>query len=319
MKILVTGGAGLIGSEFVSQIIRDQRNQVTVVDALTYAGSLENLSAVKEKIKFFKFDITNRLAVANLFTNANFDVVVHFAAESHVDNSLENPNTFLKTNIEGTLNLVLECIGKPGLRFIHISTDEVYGSTTGEPFNEQSAFHTSSPYSASKAAAELLITAYSITDGLKSTILRCSNNYGPRQNLEKFIPKVISYALKGQEIPIYGSGTNVREWIHVSDCVRGIIKVVNDSSSEGIYNISSHERFSNIQIIEKIREKLKGIELKTKLVPDRKGHDFRYAINSSKFRAKYAWEPFHTIDSGLENTLKWYLQEELNRNGESSE
>jgi dTDP-glucose 4,6-dehydratase len=319
MRILVTGGAGFIGSEFVHQILLHQKDEIAVLDSLTYAGRLENLSAVKDQVNFYKIDISNKLAVEKLFAAENFDVVVHFAAESHVDNSLENPNTFLRTNVEGTLNLVLECIKKPKLRFIQISTDEVYGSTTGEPFDEQSAFHTSSPYSASKAAAELLVTAYTITDGLRSTILRCSNNYGPRQDLEKFIPKVISNAINGKEIPVYGSGTNIREWIHVSDCVGGIIKVVNDPESEGIYNISSHERFSNLEIIDKISDQMEGIKLKTKNVSDRKGHDFRYAINSTKFRAKYDWEPVHTIDTGLRNTVKWYFAEGFYLNGERSE
>jgi dTDP-glucose 4,6-dehydratase len=319
MKILVTGGAGFIGSEFVHQILLYQNDEIAVLDSLTYAGRLANLTAVKDKISFYKIDISNKPAIEKLFAAENFDVVVHFAAESHVDNSLEKPNTFLRTNIEGTLNLVLECIKKPGLRFIQISTDEVYGSTIGEPFDEQSAFHTSSPYSASKAAAELLVTAYTITDGLKSTILRCSNNYGPRQDLEKFIPKVISNAIHGKEIPVYGSGTNIREWIHVSDCVKAIIKVVNDPGSEGIYNISSHERFSNLEIIEKISSQMDGIKLKTKNVSDRKGHDFRYAINSAKFRTKYDWEPLNTIDTGLRNTVKWYLAEGSYLNGEKSE
>jgi dTDP-glucose 4,6-dehydratase len=319
MKILVTGGAGFIGSEFVHQILLTQDHVISIVDSLTYAGRLENLSAVKDKVSFYQIDISNKIAVEKLFDSEHFDVVVHFAAESHVDNSLENPNTFLRTNVEGTLNLILECVKKPGLRFIQISTDEVYGSTTGEPFDEQSAFHTSSPYSASKAAAELLVTAYTMTDGLKSTILRCSNNYGPRQDLEKFIPKVISSAIHGREIPVYGSGTNIREWIHVSDCVKGIIKVVNDPDSKGIYNISSHERFSNLEIIEKISNQMNGIRLKTKNVLDRKGHDFRYAINSAKFRAKYEWEPVHTIDTGLQNTVKWYSVEGSYLNGEKSE
>ena len=319
MNILVTGGAGFIGSEFINQILTTQDHEISVLDALTYAGRLNNLEAVIDKINFYKIDLTDKLAVANLFASEYFDVVVHFAAESHVDNSLENPNTFLRTNIEGTLNLILECIKRPELRLIHISTDEVYGSTIGEPFDEQSAFHTSSPYSASKAAAELLVTAYTITDGLKSTILRCSNNYGPRQDLEKFIPKVISSALLGREIPVYGTGTNVREWIHVSDCVRGIIKVVNDPDSEGIFNISSHERFSNLEVIRMIGQQMHGIKLKTKYVLDRKGHDFRYAINSAKFRAKYDWEPLHTMDTGLRNTVTWYLNYGSYLNGDASE
>jgi dTDP-glucose 4,6-dehydratase len=310
MRILVTGAAGFIGSEFLVQLTANGEYEITVIDSLTYAGRLENLNEVKNKIKFEKLDIRNRQDLGELFKNSNFDKVVHFAAESHVDNSISNPNIFLETNVFGTQNLIEMSIKYGVTEFLHVSTDEVYGSLVSGFASEEDSFNPASPYSASKAAAEHFVNAAKHTFNLNTKIVRCSNNYGPRQYPEKLIPFFISKIDKGENVTLYGTGKNIREWIHVSDCAAGIILVLNSEKPNEIYNISSGQFYSNVQVAGLILSHFGLDDSKISYIEDRKGHDFRYAINSKKITDELGWVPKIDFNHGLIDTIDWYSRNE---------
>ena len=306
MNLLVTGGAGFIGSEFVSQIARDPVVQITVLDSLTYAGDLRNLESCSDIIDFVKIDIRNLQELDSLFEKKKFTHVLHFAAESHVDNSISNPGLFAETNVLGTLNLLQVSRQYSIERFLHVSTDEVYGSIEEGFSTESSPLNPSSPYSASKAAAEHFVFSYLHTFSLPVLMVRCSNNYGPRQFPEKLIPHFISRLLKNESVPVYGNGKNVREWMHVSDCARGIALVLEKGKIGDIYNISSGIFRENLEVTRMLVNMMgKGPEL-ISFVEDRKGHDFRYAIDSSKIRKELGWEPKVKLEEGLKDTVRWF-------------
>jgi len=305
MKIVITGGAGFIGSEMVRQLSQTE-NQIVVIDSLTYAGNLDSILPVLDKISFEKIDIRDKFAIKNFFANSPVDCVINFAAETHVDNSIATPEIFLETNILGAFNL-LEAAREHKFRFVQVSTDEVYGSIQSGEFVEQDKLDPSSPYSASKASAELLLQAYVTTYSVEALGVRCSNNYGFYQNREKLIPYFTGKMIAGEKLPVYGSGKNIREWIHVSDSVSGIFKVMNHGKVGEFYNISSHDFRENIEVTRKIIEYFKGNENCIEYVNDRLGHDFRYAIDSSKIRKDLGWEPLVDFETGLSETIKWYL------------
>jgi dTDP-glucose 4,6-dehydratase len=308
VNLLVTGGAGFIGSEFVSQIARNPIVQITVLDSLTYAGDIRNLESCNDIIDFVKIDIRNLQELDSLFEKKKFTHVLHFAAESHVDNSISNPGLFAETNVLGTLNL-LQVSRKYSIeRFLHVSTDEVYGSIEEGFSTENSPLNPSSPYSASKAAAEHFVFSYLRTFDLPVLMVRCSNNYGPRQFPEKLIPHFISRLLKNESVPVYGNGKNVREWMHVSDCARGIALVLEKGKIGDIYNISSGIFRENLEVTRMLVNMMgKGPEL-ISFVEDRKGHDFRYAIDSSKIRKELGWEPKVQLEEGLKETVRWFTE-----------
>ena len=305
MNIVITGGAGFIGSEMVRQLALTP-DKIVVIDSLTYAGNRDSLSEVLNKIKFEMIDIRNKDVLSDFFANSQVDCVVNFAAETHVDNSIATPEIFLETNILGTFNL-LEAARVHKFRFLQVSTDEVYGSIFQGEFREDDKLDPSSPYSASKASAEMLMQAYVKTYSVEALGVRCSNNYGYYQNREKLIPAFIGKMMAGQKLPVYGTGENVREWIHVSDSVAGIIKVLNHGKVGEFYNISSHDFQTNLEVTRKIIEFFKRDESSIEYVKDRLGHDFRYAIDSSKIRNELDWIPLVDFETGLNQTIQWYL------------
>lgn len=308
MKILVTGGAGFIGSEFVRQAVK-KGYQVAVVDKLTYAGDLERLKEIWDSINFYRADITNPEFVEHIFDKEKPDVVIHFAAESHVDRSILNPAEFLNSNILGTY-VLLEASKKYNINlFINISTDEVYGELgeTGK-FTEESPLKPNSPYSVSKASADMLGRAYFRTYGLPVITIRPSNNYGPWQYPEKLIPVVIAKALQNETVPVYGKGLNVREWLYVEDCANAIFAIIEKGKPGEIYNVASGEERRNIEVVKAILELLgKPYDL-IKFVEDRPGHDFRYSMDFSKIMKECGWRPKTNFEEGLEKTVKWYLE-----------
>jgi dTDP-glucose 4,6-dehydratase len=310
LKIVITGGAGFIGSEMVRQLARTS-DQVTVIDSLTYAGNQDSISVVADRVKFEKIDIRDKNAIKGFFANSKIDSVVNFAAETHVDNSITAPEIFLETNILGTFNL-LEAAREHKFRFLQVSTDEVYGSISKGEFRECDKLAPSSPYSASKASAEMLLQAYVTTYSVEALGVRCSNNYGYYQNREKLIPAFIERMIHGQKLPVYGTGKNVREWIHVSDSVAGIIRVLNGGKVGEFYNISSHDFRENIEVTRKIIEFFQGDESCIEYVEDRLGHDFRYSIDSSKIRSELGWAPLVEFETGLKETIQWYLDNPIN-------
>ncbi len=314
MNILVTGGAGFIGSNFVFHMLKEHSTyKVVCLDALTYAGNLSTLEPVMEnsKFKFVKGDITDRELIDNLFQEAEFDFVVNFAAESHVDRSIEDPGIFLRTNILGT-QVLLDASRKYGVkRFHQVSTDEVYGELPLDRpdlfFTEETPIHTSSPYSASKASADLLVQAYHRTFGLPISISRCSNNYGPYHFPEKLIPLMISRALNDELLPVYGNGENVRDWLYVGDHCTAIDLILHKGKAGEVYNIGGHNEKTNLEVVKTIIKELEKPESLITFVKDRAGHDMRYAIDPSKTRRELGWEPTILFDEGIKMTIKWYL------------
>lgn len=314
VNILVTGGAGFIGSNFVYYMLKKYPDyEIVCLDALTYAGNLETLeNALKNpKFKFIKGDISDRNLVFELFENEKFDIVVNFAAESHVDRSIEDPGVFLKTNILGT-QILMDACRKYGIKRYHqVSTDEVYGDLPLDRpdlfFTEETPIHTSSPYSASKASADLLVQAYHRTYGLPVTISRCSNNYGPYHFPEKLIPLMIANALNNKPLPVYGKGENVRDWLYVEDHCSAIDLIIHKGRVGEVYNIGGHNEKSNIYIVKKILELLEKPESLITYVTDRKGHDLRYAIDPTKIHNELGWLPQTKFDDGIVKTVKWYL------------
>ena len=314
MKVLVTGGAGFIGSNFLHYMVNKYPEYYFVCyDALTYAGNYENLSYILDKtnFEFVKGDITNKEEVEKLFQENNFDWVINFAAESHVDNSIKNPSVFLKTNIIGT-QILMDASRKYGIKRYHqISTDEVYGDLPLDKkelkFKETTPIKTSSPYSASKASADLLVLAYIRTYGFPATISRCSNNYGPYQFPEKLIPVVISKALKNENIPVYGNGLNVRDWIYVKDHNIAVDLIMHKGKIGEVYNIGGNSEKSNIDLVKIILKELNKSEELITFVKDRAGHDMRYAIDSSKIEKELGWKRTVNFEEGIIKTIKWYL------------
>jgi len=304
-KVLVTGGAGFIGSNFVHQLSIENDFKITVVDALTYAGSMSNLNPLiqSNKVEFFHGDIADQELMAKLVKSN--DVIINFAAESHVDNSILSPDSFVKTNIVGTM-VLLNQVREFNKRLIQISTDEVYGSLDYEYADEEFALKTNSPYSASKASADLLCLAYFKTYGIDVSITRCSNNYGIRQNSEKFVPMAILSLFNARKVPVYGSGENIRNWIHVNDHVDGILAVVKNGKSGQIYNFGSNESFTNLQVLNMIASRLNIKYDYIKFVEDRKGHDFRYAIEFSKASKELGWKPERVFLDKIDSIITWY-------------
>lgn len=314
MKILVTGAAGFIGGNF-SHYLVDKYNDYEIVglDALTYAGNLQTLEPImnKENFKFVKGDITDRAFILDLFSKESFDIIVNFAAESHVDRSIENPEIFLKTNILGTQVLMDASLKHNVKRYHQVSTDEVYGDLPLDRpdlfFTEETPIHTSSPYSASKAAADLLVQAYHRTFGLPISISRCSNNYGPYHFPEKLIPLMIKKALVDESLPVYGTGENVRDWLHVYDHCVAIDLIIHNGRVGHIYNIGGHNERTNLEVVKTILRELNKPENLIKYVKDRKGHDMRYAIDPTKLEQELGWKPKYNFDTGILQTIKWNL------------
>lgn len=313
MKCLVTGGAGFIGANYIRNRIAQGKGEVHCLDILTYAGNMDNLQGVigAGDFKFIHGDINDRDLVNDLFDRERYDQVVHFAAESHVDRSITDPASFLRTNILGTQNL-LDASRKYDVRRFHqVSTDEIYGDLPLErndlKFTEDSPIRPSSPYSASKASADLLCHAYHRTYGLPVTISRCSNNYGPFQFPEKLIPRMIMLALRDERLPVYGTGQNVRDWLHVNDHCDAIDVIMEKGSIGEVYNIGGNCEKRNIDIVKIILKKLGKREDLIRFVEDRKGHDLRYAIDNSKIKHDLGWTPKIGFEQGIANTIEWYM------------
>lgn len=314
MKVLVTGAAGFIGSNFIHYMV-DKYPEYDFVnlDLLTYAGNYNNIKDLEGKpnYKFIKGDISNREFIYDLFEKEGFDLVVNFAAESHVDNSIKNPGVFVTTNVLGT-QVLLDASRIYGVKRYHqVSTDEVYGDLPLDRkdllFTENSPIKTSSPYSSSKAGADLLVNAYHRTFNLPTTISRCSNNYGPYQFPEKLIPVVISKALNNEPIPVYGNGENVRDWIHVHDHNVGVDKIIHEGKVGEVYNLGGRSEKTNLELVKLILQKLGKSEDLISFVKDRPGHDLRYAIDCTKAEKELNWERSYTFESGMSDTIDWYV------------
>lgn len=331
MKILVTGGAGFIGSAVVRHIIENTQNDVRVMDCLTYAGNLESLASVADnsRYSFSRTDITDAQGVAQQFSEFQPDIVMHLAAESHVDRSIDGPAAFIQTNLIGTFTLLeaarhywstLDATAKQAFRFHHISTDEVYGDLEGtdDLFTEETPYAPSSPYSASKAGSDHLVRAWNRTYGLPVVVTNCSNNYGPYHFPEKLIPLTILNALAGKPLPVYGNGEQIRDWLYVEDHARALYKVATEGRNGETYNIGGHNERKNIDVVRTICSILdKVVEQKPgnishfadliTFVKDRPGHDLRYAIDAAKIERDLGWVPQETFESGIEKTVHWYL------------
>ena len=328
-NILITGGAGFIGSNFVELVVENSQDQIYVLDSLTYAGNLKNLEAVSQKSNytFIKGDICDVQLIDDLFKKYNFNKVVHFAAESHVDNSITGPGAFIQTNIVGTFNLLQSAYklwmnGPNDLknefneaRFLHVSTDEVYG-TLGETglFLETTSYAPNSPYSASKASSDFIVRSYFHTYGMPVVTTNCSNNYGKHQHKEKLIPTIIRKAISGEVIPIYGNGKNIRDWIYVTDHCKGIKLVLDKGRLGETYNIGGRNERENLYIAHTICDLLDGLVPSEKpykeqmeFVQDRAGHDFRYAIDADKIESELGWKAEENFESGILKTIEWYL------------
>ncbi|KAF6576087.1 dTDP-glucose 4,6-dehydratase [Paenibacillus polymyxa] len=313
MKLLVTGGAGFIGSNFVLYMLKQHPDyEIVNVDALTYAGNLENLKSIEDHPKhtFVKADITDAQAMDQLMQQG-IDVVVNFAAESHVDRSILEPEVFVKTNVLGT-QVLLDVAKKYNVtKFVQVSTDEVYGSL-GETglFTEETPLQPNSPYSASKAGGDLLVRAYHETFGLPVNITRCSNNYGPYQFPEKLIPLMISRALSDQQLPVYGDGLNIRDWLYVEDHCSAIDLVIHQGQLGEVYNIGGNNERTNVHIVKTVLEELGKPESLISYVQDRPGHDRRYGIDPTKTMNELGWKPKHSFETGIKETIRWYLDNE---------
>ncbi len=315
MKILVTGGAGFIGTNFIYyELDNYPADNLVCVDKLTYAGNIENLKKAQEhsNFKFVKADICDRKVMYELFEKENFDVVINFAAESHVDRSIEGPEIFFQTNVMGTQVLLDACLKFNVSRFHQISTDEVYGDLPIDRpdlfFTEQTPLNPSSPYSSSKASADLMVSAYHRTYDLPVTISRCSNNYGPFQHYEKLIPLTIKNAIENKRLPVYGKGVNVRDWLYVEDHCKAVDKIVRNGRIGDVYNIGGHNEMKNIDIVRLICKHLDKSEELIEFVTDRKGHDLRYAIDPKKIYNELGWLPQTKFIDGIQKTIKWYLK-----------
>nr|WP_307990854.1 dTDP-glucose 4,6-dehydratase [uncultured Niameybacter sp.] len=323
-NILVTGGAGFIGTNFVKHMLNTYEYNIINLDALTYAGNLENLRDIENnpKYTFVKGDITDAVLIDEIFTKYEIDTVVNFAAESHVDRSIENPEIFLMTNVRGT-QVLLDAAKKhwkvnpndkycrefkEGVKYLQVSTDEVYG-TLGKTglFTETTPLAPNSPYSASKTSADLFVRAYYETFGMPINITRCSNNYGPYQFPEKLIPLMINNCLKGKQLPVYGDGMQIRDWLHVKDHCTGIDTVLHKGKIGEVYNIGGNNEKANIEIVKLIIENLGKDEDMIKYVQDRPGHDRRYAIDNTKITTELGWSPSYTFEEGIKETIQWYL------------
>ncbi len=317
MRILVTGGCGFIGSNFIRYILRHYKPAyLTNVDVLTYAGNLANLEGVAEehgdRYEFFKADIANADQMDELMTEHQFYAIINFAAESHVDRSINSPQNFIHTNVIGT-SVMLDCARRHGVqRFVQISTDEVYGSlgATGK-FTEQSPLDPSSPYSSSKAGADLLALACFKTYGQEVVVTRCSNNYGPYQFPEKFIPLMITKAMRDEPLPVYGDGMNVRDWIHVQDHCAAVVAALFEGKPGAIYNFGGNSEMVNLDVAKRILKRLAKPESLISFVEDRLGHDRRYAIDSAFVQSELKWKPRHNFEQGLNETIEWYLANPL--------
>ncbi len=311
---LVTGGAGFIGSNFIFHMLGTHPEaRVVCLDSLTYAGNLATLQSVMDNpnFRFARASITDRAAVDALFNEEHPDYVINFAAESHVDRSIENPGVFLETNILGTQTLLDACRKYGVKRYHQVSTDEVYGDLPLDRpdllFTEQTPIHASSPYSASKASADLLVQAYYRTFHVPATISRCSNNYGPYHFPEKLIPLMIVNALNGKPLPVYGKGENVRDWLYVTDHCKAIDRIIHDGREGEVYNIGGHNEMKNIDIVRRIVDILGKDESLITFVTDRAGHDMRYAIDPTKMHEELGWLPEVCFDDGIQKTVQWYL------------
>ncbi len=315
MKILVTGGAGFIGGNFVHYMVNKYPEDMIVnLDLLTYAGNLETLKPVENKpnYRFVRGDIADRPFIMDLFEKERFDVVINFAAESHVDRSITDPGIFVQTNVVGT-QVLLDASRAYGVKRYHqVSTDEVYGDLPLDRpdlfFTEETPIHTSSPYSSSKAGADLLVLAYHRTYGMPVTVSRCSNNYGPYHFPEKLIPLMISRALADEPLPVYGKGENVRDWLYVEDHCAAIDLIVRKGRVGEVYNIGGHNERTNLEVVKTILKALDKPESLIHFVTDRPGHDRRYAIDPTKIETELGWKPMHNFDTGIQETIKWYLE-----------
>ena len=314
MRVLVTGGAGFIGSTLTELLLDEslisKPEEVWVLDALTYAGKLENLSEcfANRNFHFAHGDINDLDLVSSIIEKC--DVVINLAAETHVDRSISEPTKFVETNVNGTLNLLNAVRRKPSVKFVQVSTDEVYGSINDGFWNEETPLAPNSPYSASKAAADLLCLSYFKTYNLKVSVTRCSNNYGPRQFPEKLIPLAITKILKGEKVPIYGNGLNQREWIHVGDHAEAIWRVATNGKSGEVYNIGSGKELTNLEIVSRLANRLGRGDDVIEFVEDRLGHDFRYALNSKKIESELDFFPKINFEEGLIQTINWYKNNE---------
>jgi dTDP-glucose 4,6-dehydratase len=317
MKIIVTGGAGFIGGNFVHYMVNKYPDDIIInLDLLTYAGNLETLKPVENKAnyKFVKGDIADREFIFKLFEEEKPDIVVNFAAESHVDRSITDPEIFVRTNVIGTTTLLDACRTYGIKRFHQVSTDEVYGDLPIDRpdlfFTEKTPLHTSSPYSSAKASADLFTLAYYRTYKLPVTISRCSNNYGPYHFPEKLIPLMISRALADEPLPVYGKGENVRDWLYVTDHCRAIDLIIRNGKEGEVYNIGGHNERTNLEVVKTILKHLNKPESLIKYVTDRPGHDRRYAIDPTKIETELGWKPEYNFDTGIVKTIEWYLENE---------
>lgn len=319
-QILVTGGLGFIGSAFIRWILTQEffTGQIINVDKMTHGSSLLNVRDHENdpRYHFYKTDICDREAITSICQKHKIDTIVHFAADSHVDRSIQGPRDFIHNNIEGTFELLEVVRSHPHIHFHHISTDEVYGSLGDEGFfDENSPYQPNSPYSSTKAASDHLVKAWAHTYNLSITMSHCSNNYGPYQNPEKLIPHMIQCALSGRDLPVYGTGKNVRDWIHVEDHVKGVWLILNKAPKGSCYNLGARQTKTNLELVEEIARQLaiknqapiQTYLSRIKFVNDRKGHDYRYAINPSKAERELGFKPSYDLARGLELTLDWYL------------
>jgi dTDP-glucose 4,6-dehydratase len=311
--LLVTGGAGFIGANFISHLLESNKYKITNIDSLSYASNYENIRHFENSTgyRFIKCDISNVEDLKNVF-DQEYDALINFAAESHVDRSIKDATPFIKTNVIGTFNLLQAVLAGKVKKMIQISTDEVYGSLhpTDLPFTEKTPLAPNNPYSASKASADLLVRSYFKTHKLPLIITRCSNNYGPLQNTEKFIPKIITNAMNNIDIPLYGDGLNIRDWIYVKDHCRAIQLVLEKGIPGEIYNIGGSEEKTNWEVILMILKKLGKDKKLIQQVKDRKGHDRKYAMDSTKIATELGWKPIVSFCEGIQKTIEWYKQKE---------